>query len=87
MTYKIDWDDPKSFELSRNVREDKREMCAAFNVEEAAEDIAALKSCPHFTPESDANENDPTIYCAFCWAIGDRSVCEARPAGSTEWRD
>ena len=85
MTSKINWDDPNSFELCSAIRDDKRKLCGAFTP--ADEDVQNLQCCPNFTPESEATANDPTVYCTFCWAIGDLSVCEARPKGSTKWRN
>jgi len=79
------FDDPSNFEFCSAVRKDGRQMCSARQSD--GEDVKNLQCCPNYRPESEANPDDPNIYCAFCWAIGDKSVCEARPKGSKVWNE
>jgi len=80
----MSWDDPSlfddcdNFEMSCDVREDKRRTCTAPNHNK--EDVAQLKTCPLYEDEEDADHSEgDNLTCRFCWAMGHCSVCEMKP--------
>ena len=66
-------EEPDDYKYSTEIHPKKLKICSANKNNSKA--LAKLKACPDFALPEDHQDDDPNVYCKYCWAVGCLSVC------------